>query len=154
MIPSMDNRGPIPFAENIHRTKTFPPPCFTVGITYLESFRAPLRRLTYCLPSLPNRLKQKLVGKTNFFPIIYSPILMFKSKLSSGLLISFANERGLPANTTQETNLNQTPGNSASTHICFVFFTPFATNVHRALLKNGWCRLLGPILSDVLPEGH
>ena len=99
MIPSMDNRGPIPFAENIHRTKTFPPPCFTVGITYLESFRAPLRRLTYCLPSLPNRLKQKLVGKTNFFPIIYSPILMFKSKLSSGLLISFANERGLPADT-------------------------------------------------------
>ena len=57
MFWSIMQIGPTPSRLKHDQTITEPPPCITVGTWYLTSFRRPIGRQTYLIPSEPNILK-------------------------------------------------------------------------------------------------
>ncbi len=55
MVPSMNCSSPVPAALMQPQTMTLPPPCLTVGKTYLSLYSSPGCRHTRLTPSEPNK---------------------------------------------------------------------------------------------------
>ncbi len=107
MVPSMNCSSPVPAALMQPQTMTLPPPCLTVGKTYLSLFFLPGCYHTRLTPSEQNNLSWSHQTTGPQVPVIHVLTLLVYSNLFADFLVHHLKKRHPSGMTAMQTNFIQ-----------------------------------------------